>query len=48
MLHTRDFKPHALNALVKAGIVKSTESGRLYLSEDVLMESGLEGRVYPR
>ena len=47
MFHGRDFKPHALNSLVKAGIVKSTEDGRLYLAEDVLFASGLEGRVYP-
>jgi len=45
----RDFKPYALNSLVKAGIIQSTEDGRLYLAEDRLMESGLEGRgVYPR
>ncbi|HUT97007.1 MAG TPA: hypothetical protein VMW60_02685 [Dehalococcoidales bacterium] len=47
MFRGRDFKPHALNALVKAEIVKSTEDGRLYLAEDVLFASGLEGRVYP-
>jgi len=47
MFRGRDFKPYALNALVKAGIIKSTEDGRLYLAEDVLMGSGLEGRVYP-
>jgi hypothetical protein len=48
MFHTRDFKPHALDALAKAGIVKSTEDGRLYLAEDALMASGLEGRIYSR
>jgi len=47
MFHTRDFKPHAMDALVKAGIIKSTEDGRLYLAEDALMASGLEGRGYP-
>ena len=48
MFHGRDFKPYALNALVKAGIIKSTEDGRLYLAEDVLTASGLERRVYSR
>jgi hypothetical protein len=45
MLRLRDFKPYALNALVKAGIIKSTEDGRFYLAEGVLMESGVEERV---
>jgi hypothetical protein len=48
MFHTRDFKPYALSALAKAGIVKSTEDGRLYLVEENLMASGLEGRIYSR
>ncbi len=48
MLHTRDFKPYALNELVKAEIIKSTEDGRLYLAEEALMESGVEGRGYFR
>jgi hypothetical protein len=48
MFHGRDFKPYALDALLKAGIIKGTEDGRLYLAEDALMESGLEGRVYRR
>ena len=47
MSHGRDFKPHVLNALVKAGIIKGTGDGRLYLAEDALMASGIEGRVYP-
>jgi hypothetical protein len=48
MFRGRDFKPYALNALVKAGVLQSTEDGRLYLAEDTLTSSGLEGRVYPR
>lgn len=48
MFHRRDFKPHAMDALVKAGIIKGTDDGRLYLAEDALMASGIEGRVYPR
>lgn len=48
MLRLRDFKPNALEALVKAGIIQGTEDGRLYLAEDALMTSGIEGRVYPR
>ena len=48
MFHTRDFKPHALNELLNMGIIKYTEDGRLYLAEDKLMESGIEGRISPR
>jgi hypothetical protein len=47
MLHTRDFKPYALDALFKAEIIKNTEEGRLYLDEDKLIASGLEGKVSP-
>jgi len=36
----RDFKPHALTALIQAEIVKMTEDGKLYLAEDKLIESG--------
>jgi hypothetical protein len=46
MFHTRDFKPYALDALVKAEVVKSTEDGRLYLNEEKLMASGVERRIY--
>ena len=42
MFRGRDYKPDALNALLKAQIIQTTESGRLYLSEERLMESGLE------
>jgi hypothetical protein len=47
MFHGRDFKPYAMDALVKAGIVKSTDDGRVYLDEEKLMESGIEGRISP-
>jgi len=45
MMRRRDYKPYALNALMKAEIVQATEDGKLYLSEEKLMESGLEGRT---
>jgi hypothetical protein len=48
MFRGRDFKPYALTALLKADIIKSTEDGRLYLVEEKLMESGVEGRIYSR
>lgn len=47
MFHGRDFKPYALDALVKAEIIKSTEDGRIYLDEEKLMDSGVEGRISP-
>ena len=42
MLRTRDYKPHALSSLLTAEIVQTTEDGRLYLSEDRLIGSGLD------
>ena len=36
----RDFKPHALTALIQAEIIRMTEDGKLYLAEDKLIESG--------
>jgi len=30
----RDFKPYALQALMDAGVIKQTDGGRLYLSQD--------------
>ncbi len=36
----RDFKPHALTALIQAKIIRMTEDGKLYLAEDKLIESG--------
>jgi len=47
MMRRRDYKPHALNALIKAEIVQATEEGRLYLSEAKLAELGLEKGVSP-
>jgi hypothetical protein len=34
----RDWKPNALNELLKAGIILTTDDGRLYLSERKLLE----------
>ena len=41
MLRGRDFKPYALRALIKAEVIQMTEDGRLYLSEEKLISSGL-------
>ena len=40
MLKPRDYKPHALNALIRADIIQITEDGKLYLSEEKLTDSG--------
>lgn len=40
MFKPRDYKPHALNVLIQAEIVQVTEDGKLYLSEEKLMNSG--------
>jgi len=42
MFRRRDYKPSALNALIKAEIIQSTEDGKLYLSEEKLADFGLE------
>jgi hypothetical protein len=42
MMQRRDYKPHALNALMRAEIIKTTEDGGFYLSEERLAEFGLE------
>jgi len=47
MMRRRDYKPHALNALMKVGVIQATEDGRLYLSEDKLAEFGMEKGVSP-
>ena len=41
MFRGRDYKPYALTALMNAGVVKTTEDGKLYLSEEELMTSSL-------
>ena len=49
MLRARDYKPQALDGLWKAEIVQTTEDGRLYLSEERLIASGLDrGAPYYR
>ena len=45
LLRTRDYKPQALDGLWKAEIVQTTEDGRLYLSEERLIASGLDKGV---
>jgi len=41
ILTRRDYKPYALTTLIKAEIIRMTDDGRLYLSEEKLMSSGL-------
>jgi hypothetical protein len=36
MMRIRDFKPYALQILMKADVIRQTDSGRLYLSQDRL------------
>jgi len=49
MLKGRDYKQDALSLLMKADIVLVTEDGKLYLSEDKLLASGIDsGASYPR
>jgi hypothetical protein len=43
----RDYKPHALDALLRVGVVQATEDGKLYLSEAKLAELGFEKSASP-
>jgi hypothetical protein len=45
MFRGRDYKPYALSLMMKAKVVRETEDGRFYLSEERLRESGLERDV---
>ena len=40
----RDYKPHALRLLMKAEIVRLTQDGKVYLSEEKLVSLGLYKR----
>jgi len=44
MFSARNYKPQALDFLIKAEIVQTTEDGKLYLSEDKLASSKLKNR----
>ena len=49
MFRARDYKPHALDILVKAEIVQITKDGKLFLSEEKLAISKLgKQRNLPR
>jgi len=39
----RDYKPQALQSLIKANIIQITDEGKLYLSEEILAESRWRG-----
>ncbi len=41
----RDYKPSAMNILMRADIIQTTEDGRLFLSEDRLMQTNLEQKL---
>jgi len=44
MFRSRDYKPQALNFLMKAEIIVMTDDGKLYLSEEKLASSGIYKR----
>jgi len=44
MLRIRDFKPYALQILMKAEVVCQTDGGRLYLSQDKLSAINMDRR----
>lgn len=42
MFLLRDYRPYALQLLMEADVVKTTEAGALYLSESALERSGMK------
>jgi hypothetical protein len=44
MIRMRDFKPYALQILMKAEVVQQTDGGRLYLIQDKLAATNLGRR----
>jgi len=44
MIRMRDFKPYALQILMKAEVVLQTDGGRLYLSQDRLAATNIVTR----
>jgi hypothetical protein len=44
MMRIRDFKPYAVQILMKADIIRQTDSGRLYLSQDRLAAINIDRR----
>jgi len=43
ILSGRDYKPQALQSLIRANIIQVTDEGKLYLSEEILAESRWRG-----
>lgn len=41
----RDYKPTAFQFLIKNNVVRTTEEGKVYLSEETLVQSGLDRRI---
>jgi hypothetical protein len=44
MMRIRDFKPYAVQILMKADVIRQTDSGRLYLSQDRLAAINIDRR----
>lgn len=44
MIRMRDFKPYALQILMKADVIRQTDGGRLYISQDKLAAINLDKR----
>jgi hypothetical protein len=41
----RDYKPSAMNILMRADVIQTTEDGRLFLSEERLMQTNVEQKL---
>ena len=42
IMRMRDYKPRALDLLVNVEVVQLTEEGKIFLSEEKLLQSGIE------
>ena len=49
MFRGRDYKQYAISLLTKSDVILTTEDGKLYISEDKLLASGIDkGASYSR
>ena len=44
MMRMRDFKPYAMQILMKADVILQTDGGRLYMAQDKLADTNIDRR----
>jgi hypothetical protein len=46
IMKTRDYKPRALDILGKIGVLQTTAEGKIFLSEEKLLTSGIKQNIF--